>query len=112
MSDNLMLDIFNADPFSAMELTSFVDRHPFNPSGIGSLGLFTPLPIRTTALAVEERNGVLVLIPTSARGAPAKERNLEKRKMRYFESQRLRHADTLYATELQNVREFVGDGGT
>ena len=106
-----MLDIFNSDAFSAMELTSFVDRHPFLPTGIGSLGIFDPLPIRTTALSVEERNGVLVLIPTTARGAPGTERATEKRKMRYFESFRLRHSDTLYATELQNVREFVGDKG-
>ena len=111
MTGNLILDVFNSDAFSAMELTSFVDRHPYNPTGLGALDLFEEIPIRTTALAVEERDGILALITTSPRGAPAQERITEKRKMRYFECPRLFHGDTLYASELQNIREFIGDGG-
>ncbi len=107
----MILDVFNGDAFTAMELTSFVDRHPFLPTGIGALDLFEPLPIRTTALAVEERDGVLTLIPTSPRGAPAMERTTEKRKMRYFETPRLFHGDTLQVSELQNIRDFIGDNG-
>lgn len=101
-----VLNVFRNDAFSTLELTSFVERTPFQPTGIGDLGLFEPLPIRTKALAVEERQGKLVIIPTSSRGAPPVERTTEKRKARYFEAPRLAHADTIHAHELQDVREF------
>ncbi len=100
------LNVFRQDAFSTLEMTSFVERLPFVPTGIGDLNLFTDLPIRTTALMVEERTGKLLLIPTSARGAPPVERQTEKRKVRYFETPRLRHGDTVYAHELQNIRAF------
>jgi hypothetical protein len=83
-----------------------VERNPFLPTGIGELGLFTDNPIRTRALAVEQRKGQLTLIPTSPRGAPATERTTEKRAARYFEVPRLRHGDTIYADEIQSVRAF------
>ncbi|GBQ23129.1 putative phage protein GP20 [Gluconacetobacter sacchari DSM 12717] len=100
------LNVFNRDPFTTMELTSYVDKVPFNPTGIGDLGLFEDLPIRTSFLMVEERDQKLVVIPTSPRGAPATERDTEKRKARFFQVPRLAHGDTIYATELQNVRAF------
>ena len=100
------LNVFRQDAFSTLELTTFVERLPFVPTGIGDLDVFTDSPIRTTALAVEERTGQLVIVPTSARGSPATERVTEKRKARYFDVPRLRHGDTLYAHELQNIRAF------
>jgi hypothetical protein len=100
------IDVFHSDPFTMIELTSAVERNPFLPTGIGELGLFTDNPIRTRALAVEQRKGQLTLIPTSPRGAPATERTTEKRAARYFEVPRLRHGDTIYADEIQSVRAF------
>lgn len=101
-----ILDIFNQDAFKAIELTAGIQRNPYAPVGLGTLKLFTPNPIRTTALAVEERKGQLVLIPLSQRGTEGTQRTTEKRKMRYFDVPRLMHDDTLYASELQGVREF------
>jgi hypothetical protein len=101
-----ILNIFRNDAFSTVELTAAVERVPYKPTGLGDLGIFEDKPIRTTALGVEERAGKLVIIPTSARGTPPTERTTEKRKMRYFETPRIAHSDTLYAAELQNVREF------
>lgn len=106
MESGTILDVFNADPFTAVSLTEKVERHPFQPVGLGELGIFEPNPIRTTALTVEERTGQLVLIPFSDRGAEGKQRTTEKRNMRYFDTPRLFHDDTIWATELQNVREF------
>lgn len=102
----VMLDIFHQDPFTAIELTAAVERHPYQPTGLGTLGIFDPMPIRTKALAVEERNGILVLIPTSPRGAPPSQRTTEKRKLRYFDVPRIAQDDTIYADELQSIREF------
>jgi hypothetical protein len=101
-----MLDIFHSDPFTSIAMTEAVQRNPFQPVGLGALNLFDPNPIRTKALAVEERNGVLTLIPFSERGGEGAQRNTEKRKMRYFDVPRLMHDDTIYADEIQSIREF------
>jgi hypothetical protein len=65
-----ILDIFNQDPFKAIALTDAVQRNPYQPNRPGAMNIFTPDPIRTKALAVEERTGKLVLIPFSASAAP------------------------------------------
>jgi hypothetical protein len=101
-----ILNVFSQDAFSAIALTDGIQRNPYQPMGLGNLDLFTPEPIRTTALAIEERTGVLKLIPLSSRGAEGTQRTTEKRKMRYFEVPRLMHDDTVYASEIQNIREF------
>ena len=49
-----ILDIFNQDPFKAIALTESVQRNPYNPTGLGTLSLFDPNPIRTTSLAIED----------------------------------------------------------
>jgi hypothetical protein len=101
-----ILDIFHGDPFTAIALTDAVQRNPYQPVGLGALNIFDPDPIRTKALAVEERTGKLTLIPFSERGAEGLQRTTEKRKMRYFEVPRLMHDDTVYAEEVQGIREF------
>jgi hypothetical protein len=100
------LDIFNQDPFSTVSLTAAVDKYPYQPQALGELGIFDDDPIRTTALVVEQRQGQLVVIPLSERGEEGTQRTTEKRQARYFEVPRLRHSDTIYANELQNIRAF------
>jgi hypothetical protein len=106
-----IIDIFNGDAFSALTLTQGVQRNPYQPTGLGQLNVFTPNPIRTTAVSVEERTGVLKLIPFSERGTEGTQRTTEKRKMRYFDVPRLMHDDTIHTYEIQNIREFP-DGET
>lgn len=101
-----ILDVFHQDPFTAIALTDAVQRNPFQPVGLGALDVFESNPIRTKALAVEERTGKLVLIPFSERGADGTQRTTEKRDMRYFSVPRLMHDDTVYAEEVQGIREF------
>lgn len=102
-----IIDIFHSDPFSAIEMTAAVERLPHLPGMLRDSGIFSENPIRTTALAVEERNGVLFVVPTSQRGqATNMERTTEKRKIRYFEVPRVRVGDTVFAHELQNIRAF------
>jgi len=100
------LNVFTQDPFSTIQLTTAVERNPFRPTGLGELGIFEPDPIRTTALAVEQRQGKLVLIPFSDRGEEGAQRTTEKRSARYFDVPRLMHSDTIYANEIQNIRAF------
>lgn len=106
MEAGIILDVFNQDPFRAIALTESVERHPFQPIGLGELDIFEPDPIRTTALAIEERTGILKLIPMSERGTEGTQRTTEKRKMRYFDVPRLMHDDTIQVSELQSIREF------
>lgn len=102
-----IIDVFHGDAFSAIALTAQLERIPHMPSMLRDSGAFTPKPIMTTALAVEERDGVLSVVQTSQRGQPTNfERTTEKRKMRYFEVPRVRVGDTIFSHELQNVREF------
>lgn len=104
-----IINIFRNDAFSEIALTTQVERIPYMPTALGDYGndLFTENPIRTTALAVEERNGVLTIVPLSQRGQPTNfERNTERRKMRYFEVPRIFAGDTIHSHELQNIREF------
>ncbi|MDR5813322.1 major capsid protein [Caballeronia sp. LZ033] len=100
------LNIFKNDVFSTIDLTTAVEKAPFKPEGLGTLNIFDDKPIRTTALAVEQRQGKLVIIPISDRGEEGTQRTTEKRQARYFEVPRLMHSDTIYANELQNIRAF------
>lgn len=102
----LSMDIFRQDPFSMIQLTAAIERLPYQPQYLGGLGIFDPDPIRTKAMAVEERDGVLSLIQTTPRGAPGKQRTTEKRKIRYFEVPRIVQEDTITADELQSIRAF------
>ncbi|MDK8187772.1 MULTISPECIES: major capsid protein [Sphingomonas] len=102
-----ILNIFRNDAFSEVELTSQVERIPHVPTMLGDRKIFTDNPIRTTALAVEERNGILSVVPMSQRGQSTNsERTTERRKMRYFDVPRIFKGDTIHSHEIQNVREF------
>lgn len=100
------LDIFHQDAFNTVTLTAAIDKFPYQPLALGELGIFDDDPIRTTALVVEQRQGRLVVIPLSERGEAGSQRVTEKRAARYFDVPRLRHADTIFANELQNIRAF------
>jgi len=100
------LDVFHQDPFTTIQLTTAIEKIPFQPTGLGDLGIFDDDPIRTEAAAIEERDGSLVVIPFSERGTAGGERTTEKRNLRYFHVPRLRQGDTIYARELQSIREF------
>lgn len=100
------LDVFHQDAFSTIQLTTAIEKKPFQPTGLGDLNIFEPDPIRTTALAVEQRQGKLVVVPFSERGQEGTQRTTEQREARYFKVPRIMHSDTLYANEIQDIRAF------
>jgi hypothetical protein len=100
------LDIFRDDAFSLVEMTEGLDRYEFQPSYLGSLGIFTPEPIRTTSFTMEERDGELALVPTTERGTPIIEGDRRRRKLRTFETVRIAKGTTIHAAEIQGVRPF------
>lgn len=100
------MDVFHQDPFTTIQLTQAVERNPFQPTGLGELGIFEVDPIRTKAMMVEQRQGKLYLIPFSQRGEEGTQRTTEKRIARYFDVPRIMTSDTIMADELQSIRAF------
>ncbi len=100
------LDIFNAKPFEMVEITTAVNNNPYQPGFLGSLNLFSPKPIPTTAAMIEMKEGTLNLIQTSLRGAPIEEGSNQKRDVYYRETVRIAKGHTLRSDEIQNVRAF------
>lgn len=101
-----MIDVFLGDAFSLTQLTDALNRLPYQPQYLGSLGIFQPKPIRTLKAAFEKKDKVLSLVQTSARGAPLEQRGYEKSDIRDFATVRLAKASHLNADELQSVRAF------
>jgi hypothetical protein len=100
------LDIFKSNAFSMVSITEALNNVPFQPGFLTGLNIFTPKPVRTIGVSVEEKNGTLSLIQTSPRGAPLTEADREKRKIRDFRTVRIAKHDSLRADELQNIRAF------
>ena len=100
------LDVFNQDAFSLMSLTAAINKAPYKPSRIGQLGLFGEQRISTTQVMVEERDGLLSLIPTTPRGGPADSIGAMPRTVRSFVVPHLARESTILADEIQNVRAF------
>lgn len=100
------IDIFNNRAFGMVEMTSAVNANPYKPGYLGSLNLFSPKPIATTAAAIELKDGTLNLIQTSQRGAPLAEGEREKRDIYYRETVRIAKGHTIKSDEIQNVRAY------
>lgn len=100
------MDVFNADAFSAMQLTSAIQTVDYRPQMLGSMGLFVPKPVRTELVAVEEWEGALSIIQTSPRGAPPEQQSRDNRKIRDFRTVRIAKSDRINASEIQGIRAF------
>jgi len=100
------LDIFNGDAFQLTSLSGAIERTPYLPTFLGSLGIFAPEPVRQRSIWVDERDGQLTLIQTSANGAPPKELERDIRKARPFYVPRITKGATVYAAEIAGLRAF------
>ncbi len=102
----MLLDVFNGSAFNVIALTDAINRMPFKPSRIGEMGLFDSRGVTTTSVMVEEKDGVLSLIPTKARGGIPSAHAAEERTVRNFVIPHLPLDATVRADEIQNVRAF------
>jgi hypothetical protein len=100
------LDIFTSNAFSMVSLTDAINKMPFVPGKIGRLGLFREQGVATTSILIEERQGSLTLVETTARGAPAVQNTHNKRKARSLTVPHIALEDTILADEVQNLRAF------
>ena len=102
-----MLDFFNGDSFNVVSLSAALDLYPYQPNWLGNLGLFQRKGISTTTALVESREGILSLVPTSARGTVTETKNRPNRKMRSFIVPHLALTAGILAEDVQSVRAFA-----
>jgi len=102
----MLLDVFRDSAYDVYALTDAINKMPFKPSRIGKTGLFESKGVTTTSIQIEEKDKVLSLIQTSARGTPPRVATPEKRTMRTLVIPHLSLDDTVMADEIQNVRAF------
>lgn len=98
------MDIFNSSAFSTTSLTGMVEKIPFVPNLLGSLGIFEPEPVRTRNVFVDRIEGGLTLIPTSPDGAAPEALDGEDRDAVGLRTTRLTKRFTLMASELDGIR--------
>ncbi len=108
----MLLDVFAGDAFSVVNLTDAINRMPFKQSRIGQMGLFKQKGITSTIAIVEERDGVLSLLPTGARGAPPTVAARGDRRARNFTIPHIPLDATVMADEVQGVRAFGSESET
>jgi len=92
-------------------LTDSVNKIPYVPGRIASLGLFEERGITTSGIMIEERDGVLALVPTTPRGGVATQQATTKRVARTFESRRLCLTRNINVDEILNIRAFGSENG-
>ena len=100
------MDIFNRPEFSVTSLSGTIERIPYTPTLLGSLGIFEPMPVRTRNIMIERRDNRLTLIQTSADGAPPDVLESDDRDLVMLRTTRLAKRFTLYAHELDGIRAF------
>lgn len=107
-----MLDVFKTDAYGLVSMTAAIEKLPYIPATLKSLGLFTEEGIRTTTVVVEYRHGKISLVQTAARGSMPRVQSSEPRKTKAFPMLYLPENDTVMADEVQGVRAFGKDDDT
>lgn len=102
----VMLNAFDSDAFGVVSLTDAINKIKFVPGRLGQLGLFSESGVTTTKVAIEEKDGVLKLIPPTPRGAPGTTVEKSKRSMLSVDVPHFEVNDAIMAEEVQNVRAF------
>lgn len=100
------MDVFKGNAFSMISLSAAIQKTDYKPQLLGELGIFEDMPIRTRGLFVERRANSLTLIPTSPTGAPPRELAKDERNLVPLRTTRLSESFTLYAEEIQDIRQF------
>lgn len=101
-----MVDPFTTGGYSLTTLTAAINKLP---NKYGLLEQMNLMPIRslsTRTFTVEEKNGILHLLPTRPWGSPGYQNTSGKRKTRTFQVPHTPIEDSLLASDVQGVRQF------
>jgi hypothetical protein len=108
----MMQDVFNGDAFSLVSLTESINLLPFVPGRLGEMGLFRSKGIATTTAAIEEKRGVLSLIPSGKRGGPSTQAGRGGRKLRSLVVPHIPYEDVVLPEDVEGVRKFGSEDQT
>ena len=108
----MLLDVFRSDAFSFTSLTQSILKLPYKPSRLGEMGLFQEKGVPTNTVVVEEKNGVLALLSTAARGSQSPSARRTMRKARSFLIPHIPYDDEVLAADVQGVRAFGSENET
>jgi hypothetical protein len=92
--------------FSTTALTAALNILPNSYGRMDELNLFPFKPVRLRQVAIEEKNGVLALLPTAPVGSPGSVGARGKRKLRSFIIPHIPHDDVVLPEEVQGIRAF------
>lgn len=101
-----MLDVFNNNAFSTVSLSQAINKAPYKPNRLGELGIFEDRALTTTVAVLEEKHGVLSVLPTAARGTMETVAGRKDRKTYAFPVPHIPYNDAVMAAEVQDVRAF------
>jgi Phage major capsid protein E len=101
-----ILNPFAADAFSAGELSAAIN---IVPNRYGRLNELNLMPVRGSSsdtIIVEEKNGILTLLPSVTPGGPSTVATRAKRKKRSFIIPHIPHDDHVSPRDIQNLLAF------
>lgn len=107
-----MVDPFTPDAFALDTLTAAINHLPYAPGQLGRSGLFEEQGISSLTAYVEEKDGVLIVVPVAPRGSPGKSITEGDRRLLDFPIPHLPHNGAVYADEVQGVRMFGSEDQT
>ncbi|OSM07598.1 major capsid protein [Magnetofaba australis] len=101
---------FSNDAFNAIALTAGINILPNRYGKLESINLMPTKPVRLRNIAIEERNGVLSLLPTATVGTQGTVGKRGKRAVRSFVIPHIPHDDVVLPEEVQGIRAFGSEG--
>lgn len=92
--------------FNMSSLTRAVNLLPNNYGRVRERNIFPGRGVRTRTIIVEEKQGILTLLPTLPVGSPGTVAQTEKRKVRSFVIPHVPHDDLVMPADVQDLRGF------
>ncbi len=103
---DIVINPFASDAFSAVELTDAVNLVPNMYGRLNQLNLFPAKPVYTREILIDERNGVLTLLPSKPVGSPGTQGEHATRRTRNFSIPHIPHDDVILPEEYVGKRAF------
>jgi major capsid protein E len=98
-----ILNPFAAGGYSLADMTRAINILPNLYTRLGQMGLFTFQGVTQRSVVIEQREGVLSLLPTAPLGSPATVGSREGRSMRSFAVPWIPHDDVILPQDIQGV---------
>jgi hypothetical protein len=101
-----ILDVFNSDAFSAISLSSAIQRLKVDYGLLQQMGIFAEQGVDTTSVALEEQSDVLNLLTSKPRGSEPTLNTTGKRKVHSMNVPHNPIVDRVLPSDVQNIRAF------